>query len=302
MRFFIGTTPKDAYMLPPGTHMMVNARSYRKKDGRWRGSRPGNAGTLFLDSGGYVFFNQFDDYPFSPRRYLDLVARYRFDLYASMDYPCEPSLAGAIADMSVEERIARTVENAARLAELEQGLGLFEAHRPTLVPVIQGWRPDDYLHCLELHSQAGTLRDYMAIGSLCVRKDEEEILSVVRAVHEAAIEMGVTRLHGFGLKITQNQRELNRLLYSRDSAVVYWARNRRQRRRWERERGGKSTYFAPTRRHKRLAVRDFAATAADDGFRWTARQDYLAETCCLLDSDEVDNGLLMALDEEQAYE
>lgn len=295
MRFFVGTSPKDAYMLPDGTHMMVNASQFWRGD-KWLVSRPSNAGLLFLDSGGFVFFNRFGEYPFTPAAYLNLVEKLRPDFFASMDYPCEPSITGKLGKMPIRERIQRTVENTAVLCDMACML----SGKSTIVPVIQGWGVDDYLYCLELHQQAGTLRPYMAVGSMCTRSNSSEICEVFTAVYQAAIQLGVNRLHAFGLKQSAKLHPIYKMIYSRDSAVLYFSH--RLQKKWERGRNGRVTKFAPNRDAKYEAIEQFVADLYGNAFRWNQVQEHLAIYCCLLDDDEVDHGLVLYYEEDTGYD
>lgn len=295
MRFFVGTSPKDAYMLPNGTHMMVNASQFWRGD-KWLVSRPSNTGWLFLDSGGFVFFNRLGEYPFTPAAYLNLVQKLRPDFFASMDYPCEPSITGKLGKMPIRERIQRTVENTAVLCDMACML----SGQSTIVPVIQGWNSDDYLYCLELHQQAGTLRPYMAVGSMCTRSNSSEICEVFTAVYQAAMQLGVKRLHAFGLKQSAKLHPIHKMIYSRDSAVLYFSH--RLQKKWERDRNGRVTKFAPSRNAKREAIGQFVADLYGNAFRWNQAQEHLAIQCCLVDNDEVDHGLILHYEEDTSYD
>ena len=107
------------------------------------------------------------------------------------------------------------------------------------VPVIQGYELDEYIHCLDLHAEAGTIRPYMAVGSMCRRISDTELERLIAGIWKHASSLGVKRLHYFGLKLTPKLIELDPFIYSRDSAVSYDSysseiRAKRNGRRWPR--------------------------------------------------------------------
>jgi len=227
--FFIGTSPRDAYMLPDGANIMLNARQFWNGMGWARHGRTSRGGLTFLDCGGYVFFNEHGYFPFTAAAYLNLVAYLKPDYYASMDYPCEPSISSALSGMDVMARIRATVENCQLLADMECMTG------GSLVPVIQGWQVEDYQFCLDLYLSAGLIRPYMAVGSMCTRSNTAEIADLVIGVHAAATRAGVKQLHFFGLKRSDYLRPVQYLIHSQDSAAVYYAPTAEIKRTW----GGK---------------------------------------------------------------
>lgn len=261
MLFFVGTSPRDAYMLPCGTHIMVNARQYWNKKGNGRlwlpWGRTSRGGLVFLDCGGYVFFKDLGQFPFTVEQYMELVVYLRPTYYASTDYPCEPSITAKLGDMSVLERIERTVENCRQLAQLDGA-----APKSTMVPVIQGWVLEDYKHCLDLYRAAGLLRPYVAVGSMCTRSNTREIAELFKGISDYARSMGVARLHAFGLKRSPYLAEINNTIYSRDSAVAYFANNRQTRREMDGRR------FPRGRDEKRRLAKEFLDGLTAKGFTW----------------------------------
>lgn len=241
---------------------MFNASQFWKR-GSWISSRPRNAGEIFMDSGGFVFFNKFGEYPFSVDQYLGLIHKMRPDYFASMDFPCEPTITSLLGKIGVKERIERTVENAVRIAQREgETKALF-------VPVIQGYDADDYAYCLELHRQAGTIRPYMAVGSLCNRSNSQEIGDLFPKIYESAQEVGVKQLHAFGLKRSPKLSSINHLIYSRDSATLYYTNSNEKRREWEKSKGGRSTRFAPTRQDKKDIIASKLKDLSAEGYIWS---------------------------------
>lgn len=255
--FYIGTSPKDAYMLPAGANIMLNARQFHTSFQWKRHGRVSRGGRVFLDCGGYVFFSEYGRFPFTPAAYLNLVAYLMPDYYASMDYPCEPSISSELAGMDVEARIQATVANAVALADMEAMIP-----GPVLVPVIQGWVIEDYWRCLDLYAAAGLIRPYMAIGSMCTRSNTAEIAELVAAVHTYAARLGVQRLHAFGLKRSEYLDPVQHLIYSRDSAVLYKAPTAEIKRQWN------GRQYASGRAEKRQAISYFTSDLTRRGMVW----------------------------------
>jgi hypothetical protein len=99
---------------------------------------------------------------------------------------CEPSILERTG-LTVAEHQARTVDNFLRLRQI---LG------PLVIPVLQGWEPDDYLRCADLYDVAGVeldLETFVGVGS--VVRGPAAITAVLRALDPLEL-----RLHGFGIK------------------------------------------------------------------------------------------------------
>lgn len=216
--FFLGLNPRwQMYkFLPPRLNVMFSAYGFWNNNKReWRhGTKfKRTFGLTWLDCGGFTMLNRFDEYPFSVVNYANLIARLKPNYYATMDYPCEPEISRA-ALTSNKKRIEATVTNAVALAEWESQLP------GQMVPVIQGYALDEYLDCLRLHKEKGTIRDYMAVGSMCRRISPEELGNLIPAIYYAAQKLGCTKLHFFGLKLSPLLGIYNDMIYSRDSAVA----------------------------------------------------------------------------------
>lgn len=220
--FFVGLNPRWQLFpwLPDGLHIMYSVagawEAWANNQTRAR-KFPTNSGLRWLDCGGFTMLNKYEDYPFGIDWYLNFVAQVQPDYYATMDYPCEPDISRGMVKTN-RERIEATVANAVRVLEMGDMV-----QPATAVPVIQGYSLDEYLLCLDLHQQAGTIRPYMAVGSMCNRSNDAELETLVPAIHEAAVAHGVHRLHWFGLKLSSATFGLQEYIYSRDSAATYYA-------------------------------------------------------------------------------
>lgn len=69
-----------------------------------------------------------------------------------------------------------------------------------ILPVLQGYRPDDYRRHLDLYGDRLSRGAWVGVGSLCKRNGApDQTLAVLTAVHAERPDL---RLHGFGLKLT----------------------------------------------------------------------------------------------------
>jgi hypothetical protein len=217
--FITGLNPRwQMYkFLPSGINVMFSAAGFwdsQTKEWRKNHKFKRNFGIRWLDCGGFTMLNKFGDYPFSVDNYANLVARLKPHYYATMDYPCEPEISRSLGLMTNNDRIHATVEKAAELAFWENQLS------GSMVPVIQGYHLEEYLHCLDLYDQAGLIRDYMAVGSMCRRISDKELGRLIPGIYHAAQRLGVFKLHFFGLKLSPSLEIYSDMIYSRDSAVA----------------------------------------------------------------------------------
>ncbi len=128
--------------------------------------------------------------------YVDLCSRYYEEIgglhwIAPLNWPCEPDARSA-SGLSVDEHQRLTLDS---LIEMRQRAPWL----PT-VPILQGWRRQDYIRHLHMHEAAGIdlSREPLAgLGSVCSRQNT---ISIYLLVHELARDYGL-RLHAFGLSI-----------------------------------------------------------------------------------------------------
>lgn len=170
--------------------ILVSANAFAKH-GRLRAPRRDLFGDadLALDSAGFVAMVRYGGYPWPTCSYLALVHRLRPTWWAARDFCCEPQIAGDRA--AVAERIRLTVVSLAECREQAEQWGV-----PDPMPVLQGWRPDDYLRCAEM---MGDLPALVGVGSVCRRQlgGADGIFAVLRALDRLPQRV---RLHLFGVK------------------------------------------------------------------------------------------------------
>lgn len=183
--------------------------SRRVLEGRRR--LPRATGRWVLDSGGYTQLSRpphrwtitTDEYAEEVERFADEIGG--LDWVAPMDWMCEPNVRAGTG-LSIAEHQHRTVEN---FLALRDRLG------PLVVPVLQGWEPDDYLVCVALYAAAGVdlaSEAVVGLGSICRRHQDAKIRVVLREL--APLELP---LHGFGVRGSILADTADGLLASADS-------------------------------------------------------------------------------------
>jgi len=166
--------------------------------------------SVFVDCGGFFSSLIGGGYRTTDEDYLRFVRRIHADVFALRDYPCEPTILRKW-HRTVAEHIEMTVEHHIKL--LEQCADV-EA-KP--IPVIQGWKVEDYLDCIDRFRDQGLLSDYMGIGSICRRGSQKQIRRIVTVIRG---ELGDVKLHGFGISLNAlRYKDVWDSLYSADSGA-----------------------------------------------------------------------------------
>lgn len=164
-----------------------------------------------LDSGGFTELSMFGKWTLSPCDYAKEVRRYRDEVgglqwAAQQDWMCEPWIIEK-SGLSVQEHQARTVENFLELRSLAPDL--------PIVPVVQGWKPSDYLDHVRMFRDSGidlTREKTVGVGSVCRRQNMGEAGAVLMGLQR----LGLRNLHGFGFKV-EGLQKWGALLQSSDS-------------------------------------------------------------------------------------
>jgi len=146
---------------------------------------------LFVDSGGFQAA-KWQKYPYTAEEYMDWAESVGADYVAGMDFACERDLG----DLSVEDRLDRTINKQVEQTEVYESNG----YDFDLVPVIQGTKVNQYLKSIERLRDYGLLRDYLGVGSICMKESVDEIRTIIDAVCGELSES--KDLHLFGAKIT----------------------------------------------------------------------------------------------------
>ena len=190
--------------------------------GRLRKRRrlPDPAAPVFLDSRGFSEISQHGRYTFTPAEYAAFVRRARDQwggrlAHASiMDLMCEPPML-VKTGKSIPEHQRLTVESWLTLNGIDESL--------PWVPVLQGWKCEDYHDCLDLYERAGVRLaslPLVGLGSVCRRQGTREAAGIVKSLYAR----GLKNLHGFGFKTAGLvSRRLRLACYLKSSDSMAWS-------------------------------------------------------------------------------
>lgn len=230
-----------------------------------------------MDSGAFTELNKNGYFEMTPETYADYIVRWskcgNLIAACTQDYMCEPFMfAGqGRTPEEIEEWKEEMVYEGANLIwfelypwEFEEGpakIGVEDHQWQTvyrykwileclrerkcdtyLMPVLQGYEPAEYIHCLELYEKEGLLPHgvYVGVGSVCKRNvNPETVIDVLGAIKRKRPDL---QLHGFGIKITAlRDPGVRRLLHSADSMA--WSVAARHTRNRIRKQGGDPNTF-----------------------------------------------------------
>lgn len=213
MRFFVGLhQPSDAQHFPAA---FVSINRLRNRKG------PFAVGDWIMDSGAFTEIANHGHYRSSVEDYAAQIRRWakNGNLLAavSQDWMCEPFIV-ARTGLSVAEHQRLTIERYDELLRCDAG-GVY------ILPVLQGYAPEDYAEHLRQYGARLELGAWVGVGSVCKRNgDIRAIEAVLLAIHAERPDL---RLHGFGLKTTALSSGLvQRLLFTADSMA--WSFNARR--------------------------------------------------------------------------
>lgn len=189
-RFFVGLhQPADALHFQDVCISVNRLRRRRSpfpltEDGSW-----------LMDSGAFTEVSRHGGYRTAVRTYADEIRRWsghgRLLAAAAQDWMCEPAVL-ARTDLNVRDHQRLTVERYDALLD--------EAPGVPVMPVLQGWAPDDYRRHLDLYADRLPPGAWVGVGTLCRRNGAPE--AVWRVLSGIARERPDLALHGFGLKLT----------------------------------------------------------------------------------------------------
>lgn len=218
-----------------------------------------------MDSGAFTELNKKGYFEMAPETYADYIARWsncgNLVAACTQDYMCEPFMFAG-QDMTSEE-IEQWKEELVFEGlnpiwfeqypwEFKNGpekIGVKDHQWLTvyrykwikeclvdrqcdtyLMPVLQGYLPEEYIDCLRLYEKDGLLPygAYVGVGSVCKRNGDPgaiyDVLSAIKAVRPDL------RLHGFGLKTTAlADGGVFDLLYTADSMAWSFAARKQGR-------------------------------------------------------------------------
>ena len=160
-----------------------------------------------LDSGGFTELSMYGGWTIGADQYAEEVQQHmqrgKMEWCAPQDWMCEPFII-AKTGLSVDVHIGKTIENYCQLKEMNI----------PVIPVLQGWKIDDYENCITRYSEHGVdlaAAETVGLGSVCRRQASDEIGQIAKLVSDAGI-----KAHGFGVK-AQGIKKYGHYLKSADS-------------------------------------------------------------------------------------
>jgi hypothetical protein len=221
-KFFVGL-----YVLAHLRHFKFACISINSlaRDGRLRKKLlPLQEGTeILLDSGAFTEIARFHAYREAPHQYAQLLRRAhhlfrnRKVTAVSQDMMCEPFMLRKTG-LTVRQHQEITIDRYKAL--------LAEDLPMPIMPVIQGYQPQEYLDHLHMYGDLLPPGMWVGVGSVCKRNVKPlDVANVLFAIHHVRPDL---KLHGFGVKKTALfDPTVRQLLASADSMA--WS----QAARWE---------------------------------------------------------------------
>lgn len=210
MIFYLGTHRPNHCKYFPKCFVSINVLRRRKSDFE--------VGDWIMDSGAFSELSRFGGYIHSIADYAQEINRWQtcgnLEVAVCQDYMCEPFML---------ERTGLTVIEHQRLT-IERYDDLLPLVNVPIMPVLQGYSPDEYMRHLEVFGDRLEVNMRVGVGSICKRNSNpREVMRVLEGIKRLRPDL---RLHGFGLKTTAlKSNYICQMLYSADSmAWSYRAR------------------------------------------------------------------------------
>lgn len=148
-----------------------------------------------MDSGAFTEVSTFGHYRDGVRPYANLIRRWRdngeMQIAVAQDFMCEPWIIKKTG-LSIGDHQRLTIDRYDALCD--EGVGV------TIMPVLQGFAPDDYSRHVEQYGNRLTLGAWVGVGSVCKRNGSPvDVMNVLAAIRSIRPDL---RLHGFGIKKT----------------------------------------------------------------------------------------------------
>jgi hypothetical protein len=187
----------------------------------WEGNHVILSEAWVMDSGSFTEVTTYGGYRYDESAYAEVIKRHSNSrgLLAAVaqDYMCEDWVLNKTG-LTVAEHQRLTILRYQRLMECDVGGVL-------IIPVLQGYEPQDYVDHLRAYGNLITPGMWVGVGSVCKRQGDPVY---IRRVLDAILhERPDVKLHGFGVKLTSLRvREIADALYSADSMAWSFAARR----------------------------------------------------------------------------
>lgn len=193
-------------------------RSFISANRLWNQKAPILVNEWVMDSGAFTEISTHGRYRSSAEDYAEVIRRFSRsgDLKAAVaqDYMCEAHILEKTG-MTIPQHQGLTIER-------YDGLLACDVAGIPIMPVLQGFQPDDYVRHLRDYGDRLKPNMWVGVGSVCKRQGSPKaILAILKAIHQERPDL---RLHGFGVKLTSlKNREVCNHLYSADSMAWSFA-------------------------------------------------------------------------------
>lgn len=202
MTFYVGMDDVHHAKYLPRTFISVNRLRQRKSD-----FHPND---WIMDSGAFTEISTHGRWTTTVEAYALQIERWRVcgNMLAAVaqDLMCEPFIIEK-SGLTVLKHQQITIGRYVELRELTDVL---------IMPVIQGFHPDDYPEHVEQYGADLAEGQWTGVGSVCKRNTDPRVIEyILRKIKMARPDL---RLHGFGLKLTALKHpRIRALLHSADS-------------------------------------------------------------------------------------
>lgn len=214
MKFYVGLHQVNHARHFDRCFISVNRLLHRKSDFEAR--------EWILDSGAFSQIYRYGEH-MTTKEYAAQIKRWarcgKLVAAVTQDYMCEPFILQRTGKTILEHQ-QMTIERYKQLLALVDSV--------YIMPVLQGYETEDYLHHIDLYG--GLLKPgmYVGVGSICKRNSS--ILSIIEILKAIKRKRPDLKLHGFGLKLTALENKTIRdMLYSCDSMAWSYAARREGR-------------------------------------------------------------------------
>jgi hypothetical protein len=183
-----------------------------------------DVGDWIMDSGAFTQILKHGGYTDGVEEYAAQIKRWSTNgnLMAAVaqDYMCEAHML-KITGKTIPEHQRLTIERYDALRACDTG----GVH---IMPVLQGYAPDDYARHIEMYGDRLAPGMWVGVGSVCKRNgNPAAIVRVLQAIKDARPDL---RLHGFGLKSTAlSSPHITGLLHTADSMAWSFAARKQGR-------------------------------------------------------------------------
>lgn len=178
-----------------------------------------------MDSGAFTEISKHGCYRHDVSDYAQQIRRWatngsgRLLAAVAQDYMCEPWILEKTG-LTVADHQRLTIERYDALLECDPGV--------YIMPVLQGFRPDEYIDHLRAYGNRLQYGAWVGVGSICKRNGSpDQVIEVLLAVKTERPDL---RIHGFGLKTTAlSHPVVSALLHTADSMAWSFAARRQGR-------------------------------------------------------------------------